>query len=300
MSVYATLGDIEFETLTSPTSMDGTYVSNYAKQSRIGQKSTLQYTGDEPDDLSVSFYFHRSFCDPEEQVQRLQDLRNSHQAVSYVMANGTYRGTFVLSELGDSLQETASDGTYIAIQVSGKLIESVGDPAKPNPPGVLQGQPALPTDTTIEAPIPSTPSGLLGAVSRGIASIQKIGEASARVNDIVARANNGDVLGAIGIAGAYAPQLTEMAQALPVDALQDLSQVKDILIDAGQAAAPLAQAQTSISQASTLLQGASTLSGLSSASQAMQAAMASSGAALPALQRLEARAKVGSRLQGVL
>lgn len=297
---YATLGKIEFQLLTGPHSSDATYKAEYAEQTLIGRKSSLQHTGFAPVDKSLGILFNRAWCDPAIELQALLDLQDSTEPVAYVLGNGDYRGTFVVTEVSESLRQTADDGTLITVECGIKLLEYIGDPAKPNPPGVLKGQPPLPANQPALVPEIDNPAGLLSMVSQTIETIQKVGEASARVNDIVAAASNGDLLGAVGLAGNYAPQLTELASQLPVDELQDLEGLKQTLIDGGQAATAISQAKNGMTQASTLLQDASTLSGLSSAAGHMTQAVSSSADALPALQRLEASAQVGSRLQGLL
>ena len=115
----------------------------------------------------------------------------------------------------------------------------------------------------------------------------------------MATAANGDLLSAVGVAGAYAPQLTEMAQQLPVEQFADLSEVKNIAVDSGNVARNLATARNNLNQGATLLQNASTLSGLSSAALPVQNALAAVQVAGPALARLDAYAQIGSRLTGV-
>ncbi len=103
----------------------------------------------------------------------------------------------------------------------------------------------------------------------------------------------------MGLAGSYAPALSEMASQLPVEQFQDLEGFKAIATDTGNAARALATTRDNLNNAAGLMQGSSTLSGLLSASDSMGTALTAAASATPSLDRLAAAAQVGSRLAGV-
>lgn len=299
MAVYMTLGKLEVELLSSPTSFDSRSTTNYGEQPFIGRKAGLQFTGHSPDDIAISLRLHSMFGDPAARIQQLRDIKNNTEVFSLVFASGEYKGTFVLKTVDTITTQTDGTGALISADVSCTLAEYIGDPAKPNPPGVSSASVKINTSSAPVLPVPTAPTNFFTSIQNAIAIAGKVGEAATKVNDIVATAANGDLLSAVGVAGAYAPQLTEMAQQLPVEQFADLSEVKNIAVDSGNVARNLATARNNLTQGATLLQNASTLSGLSSAALPVQNALAAVQVAGPALARLDAHAQIGSRLAGV-
>lgn len=299
MAIYMTLGKLEVELLSSPTSFDSRSTTNYGEQPFIGRKAGLQFTGHSPDDIAISLRLHSMFGDPAARIQQLHDIKNNTEVFSLVFASGEYKGTFVLKTVDVTLTQTDGSGALLSADISCTLAEYIGDPAKPNPPGVSSASVKINTSSAPVLPVPTPPTNFFTSVQNAITIAGKVGEAATKVNDIVATAANGDLLSAVGVAGAYAPQLTEMAQQLPVEQFADLSEVKNIAVDSGNVARNMATARNNLNQGATLLQNASTLSGLSSAALPVQNALAAVQVAGPALARLDAYAQIGSRLTGV-
>jgi len=299
MATYMTLGKLEVELLSSPTAFDTRSAANYSEHALIGRKSGLQITGHSPDDIAVSLRLHSILGDPAARIQQLTDIKNATEVFALVMASGEYKGTFVLKTVDVTQTQTNGAGALISADVSCTLAEHIGDPAKPNPPGVSSASVKINTSSAPVLPVPIAPTSFFTSVQNAITIAGKVGEAASKVNDIVATAANGDVLAAVGVAGAYAPQLTEMAQQLPVESFADLSEIKNIGVDSGNVARNLVAARDSLNQGATLLQNASTLSGLSSAALPVQSALVAAQSAGPALARLDAYAQIGSRLSGV-
>lgn len=299
MATYMTLGKLEVELLSSPTSFDTRSAANYAEHAYIGLKSGLQHTGFAPDDIAISLRLHSLFGDPAAQLQQLKDIKDKTQVFALVFANGEYKGTFVLKTVDDTMTQTDGSGNLISVDVSTVLAEYTGDPAKPNPPGISSASVKINTSSAPLLPVSTSPAGLMTSLQTAVKVAGQVGEAVARVNDIVATAANGDVLGAIAVAGAVAPGLTDLAQQLPVEGFEDLSQVKALAVDAGSAAKEMNNARASLTQGAALLQNASALSGLSSAALPVENALSAMQNAGPALARLDAYTQVGSRLAGI-
>lgn len=300
MSLFATLGDIEFKVIEGPVSFETKYGAIFAEHQLINRKASLQATGQALDEMTLGIELHSSFCNPGEILKALNDHKSKYSTLPFVFANGEYKGVFVITELAENMEHLGPDGTRIAIGLNITLKEYTGDPAKPNPPGVIKpNAPNIAALQTIEIPNLATPDSLMSSVQNALDTVAKVADAAGKVNSIVQKAQDGDVLGAIGVAGAYAPELTAMAAQLPVEEFQDLEGVATMAVDAGQAANALAQTRNQLGNASALLSSANGLSGLSSASNSIQGAVTSAAAAAPALARLEAVGRVGSRLSGV-
>lgn len=302
MTTFMAFGEVTLELLSSPTAFTRRSSANYAEQNRIGRKSGLQYTGQSPDDISITIRLHSFFCNPGLESAKLEDLKDRQVVFPVAFANGEYQGTFVLKSTDTTTTEATADGYLIGCDINLTLAEYVGDAAKPNPPGVrkagavlfLSPDPAIPN---LETPAPAT---LFDNLAKAAEVVNQVGEASAKVNAIVQKAQSGDLLGAISQAGTYAPRLTEMAAMLPVDEFQNLEQVKNIAVDAGAVAKTLTVTQTNLTNAASLLSSGSGLSAFSSASSHLSDAMTVLETAAPALARLDALAQVGSRLAGVV
>ncbi len=300
MTTWATLGDIDIQVIKGPTDMGVKYSANYSVHGLIGRKGSLQHTGFNPDEINWTFQFHSDFCDPGEELRRLKEHFDARSVLPLVMGSGEYRGRFVIESIDVTLEHTGPDGTLIAIGFNMPLKEDIGDPAEPNPPGIIKSSaPAIEALTDPEVLFTEPPGGFMEMLDTALVAIDTIGEASARVNDIVATAQSGDLLNAVGLAGAYAPQLAEMAELLPVEDVSELQEMAIIANDAGSVATGLAQTRDSLNQAAGLLENASTLSALSSASGSVSSALTTAQATRPALARLEAYGAVGSRLGGL-
>lgn len=123
MAVYMTLGKLEVELLSSPTSLDSRSTANYGEHSFIGRKSGLQFTGHSPDDIAISLRLHSMFGDPAARIQQLQDIKNNTEVFSLVFASGEYKGTFVLKAVDTTTTQTDGTGALISADVSCTLAE---------------------------------------------------------------------------------------------------------------------------------------------------------------------------------
>lgn len=299
--IYSTLGDIEIEVITGPSRFEAKHIASYGEHTLINRKSSLQFTGFSPDDINLTIRLHASYCNPGEILKRFKDHLDKRSTLSYVQANGEYKGVFVIAEMGLALEHTDTSGNVIALEFTVALKEYTGDPAKPNPPGVISTRsPQLVSSQNLTIPNLVSPDNFMANIQKAMEVANKVTKAADRVNSIVQAAQSGDILGAVSAAGTYAPELAQMAAMLPVEEFQDLSQVVTIANDAGAAAKQLNVVRSHLNQAGNLLSNPNGLSGLSSASNSIQSALSATQSAAPALNRLEASAQVGSRLMGLL
>lgn len=274
MSLYATLGDTELEIITWLDGMDFKYAATYAEQGLIGRKSLLQHTGYAPDELSIRATLHAQWCNPATEMAKLKDHLDAARPLSLVMGTGEYRGVFVIKDLALTTRQTDGDGAAIAFEISCTLQEYIGDPAAPNPPGVItegwditatnEAMAAAATDP-IDAILAGTPIGEVAAtVSEAVSAI---GNIAAVVQDIapLAQAAINDPLSALSMITGVSMDLQGAASLLPVDALA--------AIDGGaQAASSLMEAASEIESAVDAI-SADPLSGIQSAAGNMSNAM---------------------------
>lgn len=124
--MFAKLGDITFELLTSPTSWEETYAMHYEQQEVLGKTESLQYAGTRLTEIEATVLFHASFCDPQQSIQALIDASKLPIAYALVMGNGTYKGNYVIERVQPTTQHADSDSTPISVEVQISLREYAG------------------------------------------------------------------------------------------------------------------------------------------------------------------------------
>ncbi len=126
--MWAVLGEVQFELLTSMESMDQQTAADYAEHALIGSKPRLQHTGDKLDEYHLQMQFHAAYCDPEAELRKLLDLVRSRKARQLVLGNGLNKGWMVATETKATSRQTDAQGTLIALEASMTLREYVVPP----------------------------------------------------------------------------------------------------------------------------------------------------------------------------
>lgn len=103
--MLAQLGDIVFELLKEPLKWDGEKTWTYAGHPIIWGETKLQYTGHEPRTFDLSLRFHASFCDPEEELKRLEAQawkrgKDGFRApLALILGSGEVLGKYVIAKI---------------------------------------------------------------------------------------------------------------------------------------------------------------------------------------------------------
>jgi len=137
--MFAVLGEIEFQVLSSPHSFERRKPVDYAEHKIVEGKPRLQATGDGLEILTFEMLFHASFVNPDDQLAALEAAAGDHRARALVFGNGVHRGYFVISEISETAIASAADGTRIAARATVTLKEwapdsQLTDPAAPPKP----------------------------------------------------------------------------------------------------------------------------------------------------------------------
>jgi phage protein U len=82
----------------------------------------LQYLGDELLSLEVKVGFHRDFCDPLEEYQKLRDLAKEGLPKKLIIAEQVY-GDFVIESITAEVKQVDMWGKPVAIYCNVKLTE---------------------------------------------------------------------------------------------------------------------------------------------------------------------------------
>lgn len=139
--MYAVFGTQELAVLSYWSSLSGSERITLAEQPVIEGKPALQYVGAELDTLKMELRWHEAFCQPEVELARLRKLMASRAAYPLVMANGAFRGRYVVTSIETDLVRTRSDGQIQIITAQVELKEYVAPPkpvAVKNPPAIAK------------------------------------------------------------------------------------------------------------------------------------------------------------------
>jgi phage protein U len=121
--LFATLGFIEFEVLTSPESFRAGQDFTYAKHDVVEDRPRLQWMADDLEEISLELRWHVRFCNPQTQWELLQAAAELHQALPFVWGNGIFRGLYVITNIEENIKHAADDGSLISIHVTVRLQE---------------------------------------------------------------------------------------------------------------------------------------------------------------------------------
>jgi phage protein U len=150
--MYALLGDIFFQTLTSPEQLRMTTDFHYAEHKIVEAPPRLQWLANELKKISLDMGFHIQFTNPATQMNHLHTVAEAHRANALVYGNGVFVGYFVIESIEETQIQQADDGSFIAMSARVELKEWVPgmdfDPFAParlgtKPAGIVDNTPAL-------------------------------------------------------------------------------------------------------------------------------------------------------------
>jgi phage protein U len=121
--MYAVLGDILFEILTSPSSFESVRTFNYAEHRIVQDRPRLEWISDALETIVFDLMLHAAFTNPKVQLDALTAAGRDHQARALLFGNGIHRGYFVLTSLTEVQQHCADDGSVIWATVRVELKE---------------------------------------------------------------------------------------------------------------------------------------------------------------------------------
>lgn len=167
--MFAVFGRILFEALTSPAAFRSATIYTYAEHRVIEAAPRLQWMANDLQKISLELGFHVAFTNPATQMNLLRAAAEDHQARALVFGNGVHRGYFVIESLEESFQQTADDGSYVAISARVELREWIPgadfDPLTPPrwttpPPGIVQQQAFAAVATVVDSLAAISPANL--------------------------------------------------------------------------------------------------------------------------------------------
>jgi|GEM_PF-2813905 len=123
--MFCQLGNIQFEPITSPDSINRTDTTTYAKHSLASGKPRLQPIANELEEISIGFKLRAEFCNPTQIVLQLKAAKDVFEVMPLIMGNGRYLGDYVLTSLTETPAQCLPDGTVVEMTIQVTLQEYV-------------------------------------------------------------------------------------------------------------------------------------------------------------------------------
>lgn len=305
-NIYAVLGETELEIIAWLDGLDMRFAAHYAEQALIGRKGLLQHTGFAPDEVKMRVLLHAQWCQPAEELARLKRILDDTEPVAFVLGSGEYRGVFVVTDLDVTSTQTDGAGVAIAFEAEVQLKEYIGDPALPEPPGVIAQGYRIPVGAvedvagTAAIDAPSGPfSGVASAVSQAVSAVGQVAAAVSEVRSLVSLAAS-NPLAAVSLVAGRAGGLLQAAGALPVAAFEAMAGVAAVATEVVQVATAFNGARAALEESAGWLQSGDPLTVLASAADRAGQAVWFADQAGASLAKLAARVAVrGDDLGGV-
>lgn len=124
--MYCQLGDIVFEGLKGfeAWSVDGNEAA-YGEHALIDGKPRLQKTGDTLQELNLTFRLHATFCNPRQELSKLEKVKTDGEILPLLMGDGNYIADYVIIALPYTVDHALADGTIVQATVTLSLKEFV-------------------------------------------------------------------------------------------------------------------------------------------------------------------------------
>lgn len=235
MSLYAVLGETELEVIQWLDGFESRFAAEWPEQGLIGRKGLIQHTGFAPDELRIEVLLHAQWCDPGVELAKLKDRMDAAEPMAFVLGTGEYRGVFVITDIETTTRQTDGAGALMALEARLTLKECVGDPAEPNPPGVILPGWQAPVvggvdvvDMPMGAIFMDSPVGAEAlAVSSAIAGMSLVADVAGQAASLVGMAQ-ADPVAALSQAATLADGLLGAAESLPVGTLAGMTRMADV------------------------------------------------------------------------
>lgn len=124
--MYAQLGTIQFTPIKGFSSIAATRETNLVEHALIEGKPKLQRVGTNLTTLEISILFDAGFCDPQTEIDALNNSRESAEVMPLVMGDGLFVGSFVIKAVSENQLNHTKEGTLTQAEVTVSLVEFAG------------------------------------------------------------------------------------------------------------------------------------------------------------------------------
>jgi phage protein U len=125
--MFAALGEITFQVIDSPESMEIARSYQYAEHKVVEDLPRLQWLAGNLDEITMELGFQSAWTNPEASLDALIAAGEDHNARHLVLGNGRDLGWFVIEKMVETSRQLAADGGIIAVTVKLTLKEWVFD-----------------------------------------------------------------------------------------------------------------------------------------------------------------------------
>jgi len=119
--MWGILGDLTFELLDAPEKLEERERFIYAEHKVLKGKAKLQAMGSALKEITLRV---KPVNNPEEFLQKLQEMALSMKAYDFILGNGKWLGTYVIKEIKKVWKETDKDGNLLEVEVEVVLKET--------------------------------------------------------------------------------------------------------------------------------------------------------------------------------
>lgn len=151
--MFAQLGNHIFQGLKSPIATTGSYAVKYGRIAIWNGKDDIQPTGDELDEMVLTIQYSVEFCEPSTEIDALKKSMIDRAVLPFIMGDGTIRGTYVITNIEETIQRASPVGVVEIATVVVSLLEQARAET-PRPTGLALAS----QKPTVQAPAPPVPS----------------------------------------------------------------------------------------------------------------------------------------------
>jgi len=120
--MWGSFGDITFQLLKTPESIQVEDKNKFAKISIFGRKEKNHFIGSESRKINLSFFFSSNFCNPKEEIEKLNVYKEKLIAENLIIGNENY-GKFTIESLQTQILHTLPNGKILTARVNVLLTE---------------------------------------------------------------------------------------------------------------------------------------------------------------------------------
>jgi len=129
--MWAQIGPIVIEIITWVEELDGQHGHDYPQHEVIEGKPLLQWIGGKLSSYRFKYHLHCGMImSPRQQFEFLKKVMDEHKALPFLKGNGTYMGTYVITDLTDDYRFETDRGGVIEMGGEMSLLEFVFENAQ--------------------------------------------------------------------------------------------------------------------------------------------------------------------------
>lgn len=200
--MFAMLGDVRFDLLTSFSDFEETHNAVFAKHDVLAGRPRLQAMGNDLTTIRFGISLHWKLGNPDTAYKGLIQAKEAQQAVSLVFGSGRFVGWWVIERLTSRTLMQDTSGRTAARELDVELTEFVGDPNNPlETPGIASGQ--NPLLSWLPESVRGTVSQVADAIETGVRIYHTVEQGISDIQNLISQAQmlKNDPLAMLGLVG---------------------------------------------------------------------------------------------------